>query len=265
MEPIIRKMTSSDWEGFHVMDKVIFPDDMLSEEWMKKRVERDGCFVLELEDVIIGELIVSRFGEDEGHLGRIGVDSDQQGRGFSKSLMKYAIEWFQDQGDISNVHLYTQHDNIVAQGLYRKFGFEMTGTTWHFFVPFDSLEPQYKYVCQEIEQTEIDPVGALFESLPAAQIERFLSYDEYKVLTLKDEWRNIVGVCRFTPDFPGCFPFEIVKTECFDDFILGVKNFCLPEFDYVRVTFTDMYDLAGLCEQRNYKLHHKLYKMSLTL
>ena len=112
---------------------------------------------------------------------------------------------------------------------------------------------------------EIEVVGAQFQSsLPAAQIHRFLERDQL-VFTLRDQTGKVVGACRFTPSFPGCFPFEIHGTEGFDDFIKGLRVNALPEFDYVRVTFTDNPKLGQLCERRGYRLHHKLHKMQLKL
>ncbi|MFX1607075.1 MAG: GNAT family N-acetyltransferase, partial [Promethearchaeota archaeon] len=214
---------------------------------------------------IIGNLIVARFGEDEAHLARIGVSKSHQGKGYGSLLMEHAIDWFHEQGGISAAHLYTQDFNKTAQNLYKKYGFTRAGTTWHYFVPYDSIESKKKYTCQEILEEEIDSVGDRFPSLPPEQIRRFLTYDEYLILTLKDLKGDIAGVCRFTPAFPGCFPFEITDVNGFDDFVDGLREFKHPEHDYCRVTFTDIPQLAKLCERRNYRLHHRLHKMTLSL
>ncbi|MHA2359780.1 MAG: hypothetical protein ACXAB5_05880, partial [Candidatus Thorarchaeota archaeon] len=55
------------------------------------------------------------------------------------------------------------------------------------------------------------------------------------------------------------------EVECFDDFLNGIKKFSLPEFDYCRVTFTDIPELAELCTKREFRLHHRLHKMTLAL
>jgi predicted GNAT family acetyltransferase len=217
-----------------------------------------------LDDKIIGNLIVARFGKEEGYLNRIGVAKEHQGKGFGSKLMEYAIDWFRQEGGIKTVHLHADL-NEAAQGMYRKHGFTKIGTTWHYFVPFDSLEPIQKYTCHEIQDDEIDSVGSRFPSIPPETIRRFLTNEKQHVLTLKDENENIAGVCRFTPGFPGCFPFEITNIDCFDDFVFGIKEFSIPEYDYCRVTFTDIPELADLCEKRDYRIHHILYKMSLEL
>ena len=263
--PDIRPMKPEDWDEFHEMDLELFPDDSMRENWFKARTERDGVFALMQDGRIIGNLIVARFGQDEAHLGRIGVSKSHQGKGFGSMLMEYAIDWFDKQGGIRAVYLYTQDFNETAQGLYKKYGFKRAGTTWSYYVPYDSIEPEKKYTCEKIQEDEIDSVGSKFLSMPAEQIRRFLTYDEFLVLTLKDRSGSIEGACRFTPSFPGCFPFEISSTECFDDFIEGLMKFKLPEHDNLRVTFTDIPDLADICEQREYRLHHRLHKMSLQM
>ena len=153
----------------------------------------------------------------------------------------------------------------AAQGLYKKHGFTKAGTTLHYFVPYSSIKPKMKFNCQELQEDEIEQVGDKFPTIPSEVIRRYLTSNEYYVLTLKDKSGSIEGFCRFTPSFPGCMPFEITSVECFDDFLAGLMKFKLPEHDYCRVTFTDIPKLAELCENRGYRLHHRLYKMLLEL
>ncbi len=222
----IRSMSADDWDAFYQIDQDIFPEDMMREVTFRERVEAEGFFALETNDgKLAGYLIVSRFGESGGHLGRIGVARAFQRQGLGTQLMRRAIEWFKAQGDITHAYLYTQHDNHPAQSLYKRFGFKVVGTTWHYFVPFDTIKPTHKYTCQPILPEEIERVGAQYEAnLPAASIRRFLER-EFLILTLKDKEGRIVGACRYSPKFPGCFPFEIDDVEYFDYFIQGLRAY----------------------------------------
>lgn len=259
-------MTVEDWKDFHQSDIEIFPDDSIPENWFNKRVERDGFFALGLDSQVIGQLILALFGEDKGHLGRIGVSRSHQGEGYGDLLMKYAIEWFRKKQVIKQIHLYTQDHNTVAQNLYKKYGFKISGNTWHYFIPYDSLKPLNIYTCQPILDDEIDPVGEKYQdTLPSAQIRRYLTSNDFNVLTLKNINGKIVGACRFTPSFPGCMPFVLDSVDSFDDFLFGLKPFSMPDYDYFRITFTDYPELAQVCEERKFKLHHRLYKMTLVL
>jgi len=263
----LRPMRNEDWDDFLKMVQEIFPEDVLRKDQFLNSVKKGNFYALEIDGQMTGELKITRFGSDNAHLASIGVARPHQRKGLGSILMKYALEWIRKEEGISTVHLYTQDHNIPAQSMYKKFGFRVTGTTWHYFVPFASLKPEGKYICQEILSDEIDLVGAQFPTLPAAQIRRFIEdrVTKYYVLTLKDKEGKIVGATRFTPSFPGSFPFEITQIDCFDDFIKGMQNLSIPEFDHVRTVFTDNKELANLCKEREYRLHHKLFRMSLNL
>jgi ribosomal protein S18 acetylase RimI-like enzyme len=260
-EFLIRPMREEDWMDYEKIDEEIFPDDRVNQESFQKQVAGRPFFALEVEGRLAGMLILARFGEDAGHLARIGVTVSLQNRGFGAKLMECAMSWFRNE-KISQVILYTQDHNKHAQHLYKKFGFEVIGTTWHYFVPFNTISPTGNFVCTPIQEDEIESVGKKYHDyLPAAQIRRFIESEDYHILVLKNKAEDVVGACRFTPSFPGSMPFRIDNLDSVDDFIYGMETLSLPEYDYVRLTFTDNAGLAALCDSRGYKLHHKLYRM----
>jgi ribosomal-protein-alanine N-acetyltransferase len=262
----IRPMKKEDWAAFKPLDTQLFPDDPIDIEHFQRMLETKGVFALTTKhDKIIGYLYVNRFGDTHGHLGRIGVSQDFQNQGFGTKLMEYALRWFREQGGITIARLYTQDFNTTAQHLYEKFGFKVKGTTWHYFIPFTAISPQGKCTCHPVKDEEIDVLAKRYkDSMPAVQIHRWLE-NQLLVLTLKNPQGKIVGACRFSPSFPGCFPFEIDTILCFDDFIYELQKFSLTIYDYVRITFTDLPELVRLMEHRNYKLHHRLHKMELSI
>ncbi|MFW9805694.1 MAG: GNAT family N-acetyltransferase, partial [Candidatus Thorarchaeota archaeon] len=101
----IRQAILDDWETFHRIDIEIFPEDAMWEDSFRKRVEDDGFFILELQNEMIGYLLVQRYGKDEGYVARIGVVEEHRGEGFGKLLMKHGLYWFRKQGNIKAVHL----------------------------------------------------------------------------------------------------------------------------------------------------------------
>lgn len=262
-ESTLRPMTKHDWDDFQKLDCEVFPNDEMPEEHFKIWVERGGFFALDYEESMIGYLLLTVFGENEGHIMRIAVDPLQQHKGFGSRLLEHALNWSR-QKKLHAVRLYTQDDNRAAQALYRKLGFVVSGTSWHHIVPLESIQPVGEYSCHLIQDQEIEAVGTKYSSLPSAQIRRFLDAGNL-VVVLKNSESEIVGACRFTPSYPGCFPFEIDDVEALDDFIFGLKPYMLPEFDYIRITQTDNLDLASECELRGYKLHHRLLKMTRQL
>ena len=259
-------MRKEDWNSLDQLEAEIFPEDRLNEKDFQRMLDTQRMFTLESESKqLIGYLYVAPFGDDTGIIGRIGVTKTQQKKGLGSQLMHYAINWFQEQEGIRKIILNTQDFNMAAQKLYTKFGFHAVGTTWHYFVPFNTIQPQGRYTCQEITAEEINSVSSLYpETMPANQIRRWLE-NELFVFTLKTTTSNIIGACRFTPDFPGAYPFNLDVVEAFDDFIEGIRTYSLHSFDYVRITFTDNQELAKLMAYRKYKLHHRLYKMELNL
>ncbi|MFQ5980131.1 MAG: GNAT family N-acetyltransferase [Candidatus Heimdallarchaeota archaeon] len=262
----IRQAHKNDWSKFHSVDKQLFPDDEMRKTEFEKRVSYNGFFILEDKSgQLDGYLILRRSGKNHGHLGRIGVALAKQKTGLGTKLMQYALNWFKKQGEIQKIVLYTQHDNHSAQTLYSRFNFAITGTTWQYRVPLSQLSPLGKYRCTLIQSDEIDAVEDLFSSaLQIGQIQHFLDRDQ-RIFILRDSEDRIVGVCRFTPEFPGCFPFEIIHLDCFDDFLAGLLPYSLPKYDYTRITFTNNSTLAKLCNKRGFELHHKLFEMTAAL
>jgi ribosomal protein S18 acetylase RimI-like enzyme len=257
----IRLIREDDWPEFQVIDAELFPDDLMSHESFSRAISRGAFLALESDARIIGMLVVSKFGDSAGHLGRIGVAKSMQNQGLGARLMEHALDWFRNE-NLAHAILYTQDHNKHAQHLYKKFGFGIIGTTWHYFVPFSTITPTGNYYCSPIQENEIELVGQKYhEYLPAAQIRRFLESEDFHVLVLKNKRENVVGACRFTPSFPGCMPFQIDDLDGLDDFVSGMQAFSLPEYDYVRLTFTDNESLAALSDNRGYKRHHKLFRM----
>lgn len=259
-------MTEQDWSAFKRLDRQIFAEDRVEKKEFKRYLTTDGFFALELDpDILIGYLYVGRYGDKIGHLGRIGVAEGFQKQGFGSQLMEHALNWCRQQPEIKTVRLYTQDFNESARHLYQKFGFQVKGTTWHYFVPFETIHGQGKYECHKASKDEIDFLSKKYsQTMPASVIQRWLER-AILVVVLKTLSGEIVGASRFSPEFPGAFPFELDTIEAFDDFIDGLSQLSLPEFNYVRVTFNDNPDLAKELARRKYKLHHRLHRMELDL
>ena len=64
-----------------------------------------------------------------GHLARLAVSPEFQGRGVGSSLLCDVLEQFHRRGAHA-VTVNTQHDNYASISLYKKFGFVATGETY---------------------------------------------------------------------------------------------------------------------------------------
>jgi GNAT superfamily N-acetyltransferase len=260
-------MRRDEWETFQKLDTEIFEvEDHLREEFFLQRVQMPGFFALEgSSGDQIGYLILGHFSDEIGHLGRIGIKQSMQNQGLGSYLMEYAINWFQQKKGVRKIQLYTQVDNLHAQGLYKKFGFHVIGQTWHYFVPFVSLNPKDHFSLHLAQPDEFPLIANLYPTaLPLAALHRYYERN-HPIYTLKAASKIIVGATRFTPSFPGCFPFELTKIAGFDDFVFGFQALCDPPSDILRITFHENEQLAQLCGTRDYKLHHKLFRMQRIL
>jgi RimJ/RimL family protein N-acetyltransferase len=114
---IVRPVRLEDWEAYHQFDEEIFPEDAMRRERFDSRIGLGEFFVVESSDSrIIGQLSVGKFGENDAHLGRIGVAKSMQNKGLGTKLMKAALDWFNKE-NIHRAILYTQDYNTVAQHL----------------------------------------------------------------------------------------------------------------------------------------------------
>ncbi len=87
--------------------------------------------VTEINDSIVGYQI-STATQAGGHLARLAIDPDYQGRGLGYGIVCDALAQFQRRGAHS-VTVNTQHDNLVSLSLYQKAGFERTGEEYPLF------------------------------------------------------------------------------------------------------------------------------------
>jgi len=124
---IIRKMTEEDIDQVLEIEKESFKTP-----WSRE------AFVLELEKNQLARYIVAEkegkvigYGGlwlilDEAHITNIAVSSQYRGQGIGKLIMEGLIEICEEKG-INNMTLEVRKSNIVAQSLYKKYGFVNCG------------------------------------------------------------------------------------------------------------------------------------------
>lgn len=72
---------------------------------------------------------------DTGHLARLAVRPEAQGRDLGKALVGEMLRFFEERG-VTRITVNTQEDNVVSQNLYKHLGFDFTGHS----VPVWTLE-----------------------------------------------------------------------------------------------------------------------------
>ncbi len=110
------------------IDKMSFslpwPEHSFQYEVSENRAAR--CFVAETEDQRIAAMIVSWIIVDELHIATIATHPEFRRQGIGERILKKALIDGQDAG-AHLAFLEVRAGNEMAQAMYRKFGFEVTG------------------------------------------------------------------------------------------------------------------------------------------
>ena len=128
MKVVIRKMMMQDVPAVSLIDRMSFslpwPEHSFQYEVSENRVAR--CFVAETEDKRIAAMIVSWIIVDEMHIATIATHPDFRQQGIGARILREALLDGRDVG-AHLAFLEVRAGNAVAQYMYRKFGFTVTG------------------------------------------------------------------------------------------------------------------------------------------
>ncbi|KKC30367.1 ribosomal protein S18-alanine N-acetyltransferase [Caldanaerobacter subterraneus] len=127
MEVIIRPMTEDDIDEVMEIEKLSFTTPWSREAFVGE-VTKNSCaryIVAEVDKKVVGYAgfwVVL----DEGHITNIAVHPEYRGRGIGSRLMEGLIDLAKKNG-ITSMTLEVRESNLVAQNLYKKFGFKVLG------------------------------------------------------------------------------------------------------------------------------------------
>ena len=123
---IIRPMTMDDVDEVYVVEEDCFVDPW-SKESIRKELKNNLAryLVAQLDDKIVGYVGVW-FVVDEGHITNVAVHSDYRGKKVGDKLVKQMVELCKENNIVA-MTLEVRASNIVAQNLYKKYGFKMGG------------------------------------------------------------------------------------------------------------------------------------------
>ncbi len=123
---IIRPMIKDDVDAVYIVEENCFVDPW-SKESIRKELKNNLAkyLVAQLDNKIVGYVGVW-FVVDEGHITNVAVHSDYRGKKIGDKLVKEMVELCKENNIIA-MTLEVRASNIVAQNLYRKYGFKMGG------------------------------------------------------------------------------------------------------------------------------------------
>lgn len=133
MNVMIRKMTLDDIEQVIAIDRESFslpwPERSFRFELTDNPASR--CWVAEVDGKIAGMIVVWLI-VDEVHVATIATHPDFRRQGIAKNLLSYALQHLSTEGAQSSF-LEVRASNLVAQEMYRKFGYEESGVRRHYY------------------------------------------------------------------------------------------------------------------------------------
>ncbi|WP_323787556.1 GNAT family N-acetyltransferase [Psychroserpens sp.] len=128
----------------HYPNRIAFEND----------VKRDELYVLDIENTVIGCIVISTFMDDEYvpiqwltpnenniYIHRLAIHPKHQGKGYAQLLMDYA-EKFTIENNYTSIRLDTFSQNTRNQKFYELRGYQKLG---HIFFPKQSEYPFYCY------------------------------------------------------------------------------------------------------------------------
>lgn len=250
-----------DYAAFSHLNNLIFPNEPVSEYEYQEFISANFWAIYD-QDTFIGYSVMTTSGE-QAHIRRIGIHPDFRSQGFATKLMDTMLKRAKGQ-NVNVVDLSVQQDNQSAINLYKKYGFRVTGESVQFSVP---ITPMVVDSYSIIPIDEYKKSGKYFPH--ETQILNWAEHhDPPQKLVLVFSKENMpVGFARFSPDFPGCSPFEIFTDKSVDDIralvsLLG--EYALPHKRTIKIT-TGNLKAIRLLKSAGSKENYCLYEMVKTL
>lgn len=123
---VIRFMTIDDVNGVFEVEKNCF-EHYWSKNEFEKEMKNDVAryLVAEIDEKIVGYVGIW-FVAGEGHITNVAVHSDYRGQKIGDILIKHLVKMCEDN-NIFAITLEVRVSNLVAQNLYKKYGFKLAG------------------------------------------------------------------------------------------------------------------------------------------
>ncbi len=123
---VIEVMAQNDIEGVFQVEKNCFRD-YWSKESFQKELKNDVAryLVAKIDDKVVGYIGIWLV-LDEGHITNVAVHEDYRGIKIGDKLVKSMIEKCKENNIVA-MTLEVRVSNVVAQNLYKKYGFKLSG------------------------------------------------------------------------------------------------------------------------------------------
>lgn len=130
----IRPATADDFDALAALEAAAFsPLWRQSAQTLKLAQTQSLTFEVALVGDELAAFQISTAGDAGAHLVRLTVHPQWQGKGVGSALLAHTLQGYQRRG-FRRASLNTQVDNVSSQALYRKFGFQATGTRFPIWI-----------------------------------------------------------------------------------------------------------------------------------
>lgn len=259
----LRDLTADDWQRFQELDKLIFPEEPLTE-----RSFIQGLSSPKTQSVVMihkeskGFLGFYRIGVQGqiGYISRVGVHPEHRGKGYGAKLLERSMFQLNKAG-CKRYYLYVKEENEAAKNLYEKYQFEIDTKSWQFEVPYEKLPEKARGEIRHLDWGEIQLQSLRFNLNPF-QIQNYFGKEGHHVLVYSVMGQEL-GFCRFTPDFPGAMPFVLKDPEYVFDFIKHLKQYITnKDFSAIKITFDGQERLLERLQKENIPMRYCLLKLT---
>lgn len=130
---VIEKMNISDLDN--IKEKLLIDfDDFWNYNVFKSELENENSkyIVAKIDDEIIGFAGIWQV-IDEAHITNIVTKKSYRGQGIGTLLLEELIKLCKESKEIELLTLEVNEENIIAQNLYKKFGFEILGKRKNYY------------------------------------------------------------------------------------------------------------------------------------
>lgn len=210
----------------------------------------ESTLMLAQGDVIVAFVRYERMAEF-GYVRSVVVDPDHRGRGVGRALMQRLAGHLRDLG-CTRWCLNVAPDNDAALGLYRGMGLELGYRSaaicfdWSVVeaLPAEDLplttgpiDPREDTIIETIHDLPPGQLAAIRDD-PTRILVRLHSDDDPAAIGL--------GFASFNPDFPGAFPFRVVRPGLARPLLLGLRPHARPELSQMNIVVEDDEPLRAL-------------------
>lgn len=123
---VIEEMKEEDIDGVFEVEKNCFEDYWSKDSFKKELNNNLAKYLVAKVDEKIAGYVGIWFVVDEGHITNVAVHENFRGKKIGDKLIKRLVEVCKDNNIVS-MTLEVRASNVVAQNLYRKYGFKMAG------------------------------------------------------------------------------------------------------------------------------------------